>query len=155
MAHSDEVQRYLAGATELRSAVGGMSKEELHARPIAGKWSTHEVICHLADFEPIFADRIKRIIATDNPQLPGGDEVAFAKHLAYDARDTHEELALIEACRASLARVLRSVPESAFERQGVHSEAGPMKMLDVLTKANSHLQHHLKFIHEKRKALNV
>jgi hypothetical protein len=25
----------------------------------------------------------------------------------------------------------------------------------VLTKANSHLQHHLKFIHEKRKALGV
>ena len=44
--------QYLAGAKSLREAVKGMTREQLTARPIPGKWSTLEVVCHLADFEP-------------------------------------------------------------------------------------------------------
>ena len=61
------IDSYLAGARTLRQAVAGMSREQLRARPIPGKWSTLEVVCHLADFEPVFADRMKRVIALDRP----------------------------------------------------------------------------------------
>jgi hypothetical protein len=50
-----------------------MSQEQLIARPIPGKWSTLEVVCHLADFEIVFADRIKRVIAENEPALFGGN----------------------------------------------------------------------------------
>ena len=43
---------YLAGPPALRQAVAGMSREQLTARPVPGKWSTLEVVCHLADFDP-------------------------------------------------------------------------------------------------------
>jgi hypothetical protein len=33
-----------------------MTREQLLARPVPGKWSTQEVVCHLADYEPIYAD---------------------------------------------------------------------------------------------------
>ena len=49
--------QYLAGANSLREAVKGMSREHLTARPVPGKWSTLEVVCHIADFEPVLADR--------------------------------------------------------------------------------------------------
>ena len=45
----------------MRRAVSGMTPEQLLARPIPGRWSTLEVVCHLADFEPIYADRMKRV----------------------------------------------------------------------------------------------
>ena len=73
------------------------------ARPVPGKWSTLEVICHLADFDPILADRIKRILAEDRPQLLGADEKRFAAALAYQERDPEEELALIAQTRSQLA----------------------------------------------------
>jgi uncharacterized damage-inducible protein DinB len=57
------IDAYLAGTTALRQAVTGMSREQLLARPVSGKWSTLEVVCHLADFDPILADRMKRVIA--------------------------------------------------------------------------------------------
>ena len=41
----------------LRNAVAGMTREQLVARPVPGRWSTLEVVCHVADFEPILADR--------------------------------------------------------------------------------------------------
>ena len=52
------IDDYLDGPQLLRKAVAGMSQEQLVARPIPGKWSTLEVICHLADFEIVGADRI-------------------------------------------------------------------------------------------------
>ena len=63
------IDDYLAGPGLLRQAVAGMSRDQLLARPIPGKWSTLEVICHLADFEIVGADRIKRVIAENEPKF--------------------------------------------------------------------------------------
>ena len=108
------IDDYLAGPALLRKAVSGMSREQLLARPVAGKWSTLEVVAHLADFEPILADRVKRILALDQPQLIGADEKRFAAALAYHDRDLDEELALIEHTRSQLARILRKQTDDAL-----------------------------------------
>src|SRR5438132_2617695 len=90
------IDTYLAGPQTLRQAVAGMSREQLLARPVAGKWSTLEVVCHLADFDPILADRMKRVIAEDRPALLGADENRFAAALAYHQRDLEEELHILD-----------------------------------------------------------
>src|SRR6478672_5806597 len=77
------IEEYLAGPAAVRKAVAGMNAEQVRARPVAGKWSTLEVVCHLADFDPILADRMKRVIAEDRPTLVGADENRFAASLAY------------------------------------------------------------------------
>src|SRR5436309_13468859 len=81
------IEQYLDGPKQLRQAVAGMSAEQAKARPVAGKWSTLEVVAHLADFDPILADRMKRVIAEDRPMLVGADENKFAAALAYMDRD--------------------------------------------------------------------
>src|SRR4029079_15974311 len=98
----------------LGNAVAGMHREQLAARPVPGKWSTLEVVCHLADFDPILADRMKRILAEDNPALIGADEQRFAAALAYHERDAEEELTIIERTRSQMARILRTLPPSAL-----------------------------------------
>src|SRR5579872_6969769 len=110
------IDDYLAGTEILRQAVAGMNRQQLLARPVAGKWSTLEVVCHLADFDPILADRMKQIIALDQPQLLGADEKRFAAALAYQQRDPEEELALIEHTRGQLARILRTLPDETLQR---------------------------------------
>src|SRR6266481_3075146 len=87
------IDEYVAGPETLLKAVAGMSREQLTARPVAGKWSTLEVVCHLADFDPILADRMKQIIALDQPAMKGVDENRFASALGYHDRDLEEELA--------------------------------------------------------------
>src|SRR6266567_9370441 len=99
------IDNYLAGVNVLRQAVAGMTREQLIARPIAGKWSTLEVVCHLADFDPILADRMKRVLAEDRPQLLGADEKRFAAALAYYDRDLEEELAILAHTRSQMARI--------------------------------------------------
>src|SRR3954467_3915645 len=116
------IEAYLAGPRDLRRAVAGLTPAQAQARPIPGKWSTLEVVCHLADFDPILADRMKRIIAEDRPTLVGADENRFAAALAYHDRDLGEELTVIETTRQQMGRILRTLPPAALARVGVHSE---------------------------------
>ncbi len=53
------VANYLAGSANLRAAVAGMSRENVIARPIPGRWSVLEVVCHLADTDANIAHRLK------------------------------------------------------------------------------------------------
>jgi uncharacterized damage-inducible protein DinB len=149
------IDAYLSGPQALRAAVRGMSREQLRARPVAGKWSTLEVVCHLADFDPILADRMKRVIAEDRPQLVGADENRFAAALAYHERDLEEELAIVERTRSQVARILRTLPAEALQRVGVHNERGPLTLERLLTTATNHIPHHVRFIAEKRQALGL
>jgi hypothetical protein len=152
---SQLIDSYLSGAQTVRRAVAGMSREQVRARPIPGKWSTLEVICHLADFEPVFADRMKRIIALDRPTLVGADENRFAATLAYQERDLEEELLIIDSTRHQMARILRTLSAEALTRVGVHNERGPLMLEQLLTGAIGHIPHHVQFIQEKRKALGL
>lgn len=38
----------------------------------------------LADFEPVYADRMKHVMAEDQPTFAGGFHQKFADNLAYD-----------------------------------------------------------------------
>lgn len=149
------IEQYLEGPKQLREAVAGMSREQAKARPIAGKWSTLEAVAHLADFEPIGADRMKRVIAEDNPTLIGADENKFAAMLQYQERDLEEELKIIEMTRSQLARILRKLPDSALQRTGQHNERGPRTLEQLLSTSIGHIPHHVRFILEKRLALGL
>ena len=152
---SEMIDSYLEGPRALRRAVADMTRDQLLARPVPGKWSTLEVLCHLADFDPILADRMKRVIAEDRPQLLGADEKRFAAALAYHQRDPQEELALLEHTRSQMAKILRTLPEEALQRVGVHNERGPLTLERLITIAVNHIPHHVKFIQEKRQALGL
>jgi uncharacterized damage-inducible protein DinB len=153
MNHDALIEQYLDGPNLLRRAVVGMTKEQLLARPIPGKWSTSEVICHLADYEPIYADRMKRVIALNEPELLKGDPGLFAARLAYDSRDVEEELALIELTRKQMARILKALQPKDFQRSGGHSRDGTLTLENLLQRITAHIPHHVGFIEEKRRAL--
>ncbi len=155
MALEHLIDEYVAGAHKLREAVRGMTREQLVARPVPGKWSTLEVVCHIADFEPVYADRIKRTLAEDEPTVFGGDPDRFAARLAYHSRDLEEELSLVEAVRRHVARILRTVPPEDFARCCRHNQRGPLTLEQLLRSVTEHIPHHIRFIAEKRQALGV
>lgn len=149
------IDQYLDGPKQLRQACAGMSREQALARPIAGKWSTLECVVHLADFEPVYVDRMKRVIAEDNPTLLGANEQKFAAALCYHERDLEEELRLIEVTRNQMARILRQLPEAVLARTGNHNERGPVTLEVLLQTIINHIPHHAKFVLEKRRALGL
>ena len=63
-----------------------------------------EVVCHISDFELVYTDRMKRVVADERPTLFGGDPDLVAARLAYGQRDLEEELAVIDSVRKQVTR---------------------------------------------------
>jgi hypothetical protein len=147
------LNRYETGAEKLRQAIAGLCETDMMAAPIPGKWTTQQVVIHLADAEAASADRMRRIIAQDQPQLLAWDENLFLQRLFYEEQSAADAVAIVDLTRRQLSRVLRKLSEADWRRTGIHSERGPLTLTDVLTSATNHLEHHLKFIAEKRAKL--
>jgi uncharacterized damage-inducible protein DinB len=147
---ADLISAYEKGIEDLRLAVAGMTVEQLRSRLLAGKWSTLEVVCHIADCEQFFADRMKRTLAMDRPLLPGADGFRYPVPLHYQEHDLDEELDLVAVTRRQMARMLRLVVSDAWHRIAVHSESGLVTLRQLLLHATNHLRHHLRFVAEKR-----
>jgi hypothetical protein len=147
------IERYAAGAPAPAKAIEGMTREQLLATPVPGKWSTQQVIIHLMDSDLVGAERMKRVIATERPLLLGYDETAFAKSLFYDKLDAALACEVFAKNRELVAVILRALPDEAFKRTGVHSERGLETLEELVVGYAEHLEHHLKFIEEKRRAL--
>lgn len=149
------IDAYAAGPERLRQAITGMTDEQLDAKPIPGMWSTRQVVCHVADFEPIYSDRIKRVIAEDEPTFFGGDPDVFAARLAYDQRNVDDEIRLVEYVRRQTVSILRTLVPEDFRRTGNHFEDGPLSLEALLSRITDHIPHHLKFIGAKRESLGI
>ena len=153
MSVSDLIQQYAAGPELLRATVAGMSREELLARPVPGKWSTMEVIAHMADTEPLYAERIKRVVCEDQPTLFALDPDTYVAKLPYQQRDLETELTFIEATRRHMLPLLLALSPADFERTGRHSADGPLTAATLLQRIVGHIPHHIAFIREKRAAI--
>lgn len=149
------IKNYEAGPGLLSNCVSQMTDEQLDARPIAERWSVRQVVCHIADFEPIYADRMKRVIAEDVPTLLGGDPDRFAAKLCYQARDIANELRIIEVTRTQFASILKTLDEADFERTGIHSRDGELTLKTLLERITGHIPHHVETIEVKKRALGL
>lgn len=152
---SELIARYNEGSRLLEESVKGLHDAELRARPVEGKWSTLEAVCHISDAEQFFADRMKRTLAMDRPLLMRAGTEDYARPLQYDRRALTEELALTELTRSQMVRILQHIPPEAWERQAVHSEAGLLTLRQIVIYAINHLEHHVEAIRQKRQVLGV
>lgn len=149
------IDRYANGPAQLRESVAGLAAAQLDQHVGPGQWTIRQVVCHLADFEPIYADRIKRAIAEESPRIQSGDPDLFARSLAYEHRSLENELGLIASVRAQLVEILRSCPADVRNRVAIHSDDGALSVETLLTRITGHIPHHVEFIVGKRKSLEA
>ena len=103
MDYTQLIDDYLAGPQKLRAAVAGMTAEQLDARPIPGKWSSKQVICHIADFEPVYLwmiglaveEAAGTIFPVSNHDPPGTGQIGHTLWFK-EARDRMQVLALLD-----------------------------------------------------------
>jgi uncharacterized damage-inducible protein DinB len=144
------IETFAQGGQVLREAVAGLSRAQLTAFPIPGTWSIHQIVVHLMDADAVAVDRMKRVAAMNNPLLIGYDESAYIEKLSPHEMSLDDCLALFDLNRRLMAGILRRLPDEAFDRTGVHNEAGKVTLGGLVESYIRHLDHHLAFIHKKR-----
>ena len=146
---------YLGGPDRLRSAVTGLSREQLISRPIAGRCSVLEVVCHLVDTDANIAHRIKRVLSEERPVFDRVKPDLMVAALAYHDREVEEEVRLFDLGRRQIARILKASRSEAWERIGIVGDRGDRTVAQMMNGAVEHLAHHLGFVIEKRRAMGI
>ncbi len=149
------IDRYARGPSVLAYAVEGLSDEHARTRPGPGAWSIAELAAHLADSDMVASDRMKRVIAEDDPTLLPYDETAWINRLSAQDAPVADSVAIFAANRRWTERILRNCAEADFARAGHHADQGRITLAELLVVYVNHLDHHLRFLYTKRANLGT
>jgi uncharacterized damage-inducible protein DinB len=151
----DVIDRYERGGPLLAQAIEGITPEQGRERVGPGEWSISEIVAHMLDSDLVGIERMKRVIAEENPTLQAYDENAWIDRLDSRSMPMDEAAELFAANRKWMARLLRNCSEADFVRSGLHTEDGPKTLAKLLAGYVNHLDHHLGFLYGKRGALGA
>ncbi|HTX52559.1 MAG TPA: DinB family protein [Candidatus Baltobacteraceae bacterium] len=117
----------------LKSALTGVPKKLLLWRPAPGKWSIHEIVCHMRDAERLgYLHRYSAILAQDNPTFPDVDGDVLAQDRQYRRMNLRDVLKDWRVARKESLALLKKVKSDQWMRIGTHETAGPMSLETVL-----------------------
>ncbi len=118
---------------ELTSTLKGMPKKLLLWSPAPGKWSIHEIVCHMRDMEQdAYLNRYQRILAEENPVLPNIDGDAYALEKQYRRQKLSGVLRDWKRLRKENLKLLKKVQGDQWQRPGVHETDGPLTLEIIL-----------------------
>ncbi len=140
--HEDLIARYEQGVALVQDAVSGIPEALLDRQPAPGKWSIRQLVAHLADAELVAATRFRWVAAEPGSALTAWDQDKWAGTLGYAAQSPAEAVQLMALVRRSTAAMLRSLPEAAWQQQGVHQERGPLTLQQIVEGMVGHLEQH-------------
>ncbi len=155
MTTAAERQERIANIRELpakvEESIKGLSDKELD-RPAGGEeWSIRQVVHHLADAHLNAFLRMKLILTEEKPILKPFDQEAWAELPDTTQLPMGPSLDILRGLHQRWSKLLESIPEENWGREGVHLENGLMTIDQLLTTYSGHGQTHLRQI-EKIKA---
>jgi uncharacterized damage-inducible protein DinB len=92
-------------------------------RYAAGKWSIKELLCHMIDFERIFAYRALRFARKDRTPLPGFEENDYATEANAHSRSIKDTADQMERLRQTTIDLFEGFTPEMLLRKGVASNA--------------------------------
>jgi hypothetical protein len=143
MERSEIIAKLRDRADEVEPICGGLSDEQLRARPAEGEWSVLENCCHLRDTASAEGVRIRRMLEEDNPTLPLYDQEAWAVERNYAGEDPKRVLTAMRAYWNGLAYLLEGLSEEDWSRPGFHPEAGNVTVQPWAASEVEHIAEHL------------
>lgn len=109
-------------------------------------WTVLETLCHLRDYDVIFQQRVRTMLAQDYPRLPGYDQAALAIERRYNEQNLSQVCAELNVSRMSFVELFRSLADQQWERAGVHPERGHFTMTDACAQVGTHEVIHIEQI---------
>jgi uncharacterized damage-inducible protein DinB len=120
-----------------------LNDRQIQQHVIRGKWSIHEHIAHLAKYQPVFIDRIRKILLMEDPEFErysAEDDEGFEIYCAFT---TYELLKKISADREVIFNLITKLSPDKLDRKGRHTKYGRLDILEWTEFFLLHEAHHL------------
>ncbi len=135
-----EVLTRLEEVTEqIVSEVSELDNGELNFNSDVDEWSVKQIVAHLLDAENIFHERIKKILAEEEPFLPTQEREP-------EDQDWETELTAFKAAREENLRMFRELEPDQWSKAGIHQERARITLRDIGELLITHNQEHLEQI---------
>ena len=95
------------------------------------------------------------ILSEPGCALAAFDQDKWAASLHYGQQSPQQALQLFNALRRVTAALLRSLPESAWERIGMHQERGPLSLQQMVELSCEHAEHHSEHMRDLRRKFSA
>lgn len=94
---------------------------DVAVRPADNVWSPLEYACHVRDVHRVFAERVRRMLAEDDPEFESWDQDAAAVADAYADQDPSVVAKELVDAAIEVAELYDSVHDEQWERPGRRS----------------------------------
>ncbi len=111
-----------------------------------GKWTLRQFLLHTVDCEGVLLDRLRRVLAEEQPLLLAFDENRWNDRLFSDQRDLRAAEALFVATRAAVIELATLCPPELHGRTGTHSVKGTRTFAGLVRFIHQHNAHHVEQI---------
>jgi uncharacterized damage-inducible protein DinB len=118
----------------------------LDDRPDPERFTVREVLCHLAEWEPFFLERLKGAVTVDNFQITAYDEGQLALDHDYAHQDPDAALGRYLAGREAYSSYVETLAPEALDRHAYHPEQGVLTAGDLISMVVGHDVYHIEQI---------
>ena len=132
-----------------------LNNRQLNQRVNKVKWTVHENIAHLAKYQPVFLDRMRKILTNDAPEFAAYRAEDDDEFEIYCAFTTYELLKKISSDREVIFHLITHLPPDKFERTGTHPKYGKLTILEWTEFFLLHEAHHLFTIFQLAHGVNI
>ncbi|MDF2648055.1 MULTISPECIES: DinB family protein [unclassified Paenibacillus] len=148
-----DLQKFTNTFEQLRSAIEGLSDEQLHWKASEAKWSVIEVISHLVDHSIVTSFRIRKIVAESDVQLPAFDQDLWVSRSKANESTIEEVLAIYNALLTYNSLFFKRLSGADWERSGVNVKGLTLKLSELYDGFVNHVGAHLLQIERIKQAL--
>jgi len=138
----------------LRSAVKGLTEQQLDTPYRPGGWTVRQVVHHVPDSHLNSYIRFKLALTEDEPIIKTYEEARWAELPDTKATPIEVSLTLLESLHDRWMRLLRSLGPEDWKKTFRHPALGPMTLEKTLALYAWHGRHHVAHITELRRQMS-
>lgn len=123
--------------------IDGVTDEQIRRQPEPGKWSVFEHIVHLQTYQHRFIERVRRILAEQNPAFEryvADSDPLFQENCSRSSREILQDMI---STRKEMAKEILKFPPSDLHKKATHPFYGEMNLVEWVNFFLLHESHHL------------
>lgn len=141
--HDQQILKIERLPAQIKALVADLTAAQLTTRYLPAEWTVAQNVHHLFDSHANSYLRCKLIVTEHNPPLKGYDQDVWAARPDACGPEISGSLAALTGLHMRWVTFWRGLADTDYERVGIHSENGAVRLDDLLALYSGHGESHI------------